>query len=115
MAANVSLGLMLGLVPALLAFVGLPLDVRHVTLATGQLAAALGALGWGLLAEADFWWCVAGIAVTGVLNVGVSFWLAFKVALRSRGVRVADRSRITRAIRQRLLAQPMSFLRPPPK
>ena len=113
-AANVSLGLMLGLVPALLSFVGLPLDVRHVTLATGQLAAALGALGWGLLAEADFWWCVAGIAVTGVLNVGVSFWLAFKVALRSRGVRVSDRSRITRAIRQRLLQQPLSFLRPPP-
>jgi len=114
MAANVSLGLMLGLVPALLSFVGLPLDVRHVTLATGQLAAALGALGWGLLAEPGFWWCVAGIAVTGVLNVGVSFWLAFKVALRSRGVRVADRSRITRAIGQRLLAQPLSFLRPPP-
>jgi site-specific recombinase len=43
MAANVSLGMMLGLVPALLGFVGLPLDVRHVTLASGQLAAALGA------------------------------------------------------------------------
>ena len=113
-AANVSLGLMLGLVPALLSFVGLPLDVRHVTLATGQLAAALGALGWGLLAQPEFWWCVAGIAVTGVLNVGVSFWLAFKVALRSRGLRVSDRSRITRAIRQRLLQQPLSFLRPPP-
>ena len=114
MAANVSLGMMLGLVPTLLNFVGLPLDVRHVTLATGQLAAALGALGWGLLAEPGFWWCVAGIAVTGVLNVGVSFWLAFKVALRSRGVRVSDRSRITRAIGQRLLKEPLSFLRPPP-
>jgi hypothetical protein len=51
MAANVSLGMMLGLVPALLGFVGLPLEVRHVTLSTGQLAAALGALGWGVLAS----------------------------------------------------------------
>jgi site-specific recombinase len=61
MAANVSLGMMLGLVPALLGFVGLPLDVRHVTLSTGQLAAALGALGLGALAMPAFWWCAAGI------------------------------------------------------
>ena len=112
-AANVSLGMMLGLVPALAAFMGLPLEVRHVTLSTGQLGAALGALGWGLLAQPPFWWCVAGIAAIGVLNVTVSFFLAFKVALRSRGVRVQDRSRIYRAIRARLLQRPMSFLRPP--
>jgi site-specific recombinase len=112
-AANVSLGMMLGLVPALAAFFALPIEVRHVTLATGQLAAALGALGWGLLAEPAFWWCMGGIAATGVLNVTVSFFLAFKVALRSRGVRVADRSRIYAAIRRRLLKRPMTFLRPP--
>src|SRR5512145_3123098 len=45
LAANISLGMMLGLVPALLAFVAVPLDVRHVTLASGQLGAAVGALG----------------------------------------------------------------------
>eukprot|EP01031_Cornospumella_fuschlensis_P016679 gene16679-20393_t len=47
--ANISLGLMLGLVPALLGFVGLGLEVRHVTLSTGQLAAAVGALGVGVM------------------------------------------------------------------
>jgi site-specific recombinase len=111
--ANVSLGLMLGLVPAVASFFALPLEVRHVTLSTGQLAAALGALGWDLLRESAFWWCVAGIAVTGVLNLTVSFVLAFKVALRSRGIRLADRSRIYRAIRARLWRRPMSFLFPP--
>ena len=112
-AANVSLGLMLGLVPALAGFVGLGLEVRHVTLSTGQLAAALGALGLPLLAEPAFWWCVAGIAATGVLNVGVSFWLAFRVALRARGVRGVDRQRIRRALRARLRRAPGSFLWPP--
>ena len=112
-AGNVSLGMLLGLVPALASFFGLPLDVRHVTLASGQLGAALGALGWPLLAEPVFWWCMAGIACTGVLNLGVSFWLAFKVALRSRGVRVQDRALIGKAIRRRLLREPMSFLWPP--
>ena len=43
LAANISLGLMLGLVPTVAAFFALPLDVRHVTLGTGQLAAAAGA------------------------------------------------------------------------
>ena len=111
--ANVSLGLMLGVVPAFAAFFGLPLEVRHVTLATGQLAAAVGALGWGTLATAAFWWCVAGIVVIGTLNLGVSFLLAFRVALRSRGIRLADRSRIYRAIRRRLRTRPLDFIRPP--
>ena len=53
---------MLGLVPPIAAFFALPLDVRHVTLASGQLAAAVGALGLGTLLSAAFWWCVAGIA-----------------------------------------------------
>ncbi len=112
LAANVSLGLLLGLVPALLAFVGIPLDVRHITLGTGQLAAAAGTLGWPILAEPVFWWCVAGLVATGLLNLGVSFWLALKVAMRSRGITLADRRRLYAAIRVRLGQSPRSFLLP---
>ncbi|MBL8344082.1 MAG: recombinase [Rubrivivax sp.] len=112
-AASVSLGMMLGLVPALLGFVGLPLDVRHVTLASGQLAAAAATLGLGVLALPLLWWGVAGIVVIGVLNVGVSFWLAFRVALRSRGVRLPERARINAAVRRRLRTRPGEFLWPP--
>ena len=112
-AANISLGMLLGVVPVVAAFFGLPIEVRHVTLSTGQLAAALAADGVGLLREPAFWWCVAGIGVTGVLNLSVSFFLAFKVALRSRGIRPADRSRIRRAIRARLWSRPLSFVLPP--
>ena len=93
--------------------VALPVEVRHVTLSTGQLAAAVGALGFGVMLTAPFWWCAAGIAVTGVLNLTVSFLLAFRVALRSRGIRLADRSRIYRAIRRRVWTRPLSFLLPP--
>ena len=104
---------MLGLVPVIAAFVGLPLDVRHVTLSTGQVAGALGTLGWGLFNEPSFWWCVAALPLTGLFNVGVSFLLALRVAARSRGVRVTDRARLWRAIGRRLLRQPGSFLVPP--
>ncbi|MFG6431580.1 site-specific recombinase [Roseateles sp. LYH14W] len=113
LAANISLGLMLGLAPALLGFIGLDLEVRHVTLSTGQLAAAVGALGYGVMATWAFWSCVICIAGIGVLNLGVSFFCAFKVAMRSRGVKLADRRRVYAAIRARLRHQPLSFLIPP--
>ncbi|KQV99799.1 site-specific recombinase [Rhizobacter sp. Root1221] len=111
--SNISLGLMLGIVPVVAAFFGLPIDVRHVTLSTGQLAAAAGAMGADIVKLPAFWWCVAAIPVTGLLNLSVSFLLAFKVALRSRGIRLRDRSRIYRAIRQRLWRKPLSFIVPP--
>ena len=111
-AANISLGMMLGVVPVVALFFGLPIEVRHVTLSTGQLAAAVGTEGIALLQQSAFWWCVAGIAATALLNLSVSFLMAFRVALRSRGIRLADRSRIYRAIRSRLWTKPLSFIWP---
>jgi site-specific recombinase len=113
LAANVSLGLMLGLVPALAAIFGLPLEVRHVTLGAGQLGAAVGAIGWPIFSQPAFWWCVAGIGLTGVLNVVVSFGLAMRVAMRSRGIRLRERGRIRAALGRRLRTQPLSFMWPP--
>jgi len=113
LAANVSLGMMLGLVPALLAFFGLPIEVRHITLSTGQLAAAVGNLGFGVMASSPFWLCVIGVLGTGALNLGVSFYLAFKVALRSRGIKLDDQRRVLGAIWQRLRSAPRSFFLPP--
>lgn len=113
LAANVSLGMLLGLVPVIAGFVAAPLDVRHVTLSTGQLMAALGTLGPNALHDPNFWWCVAAIPVTGMLNVGVSFLLALRVAIRSRNVRVHDQARLLAAVWRRLLRQPLSFLLPP--
>ena len=51
--------------------------------------------------------------MTGTFNLGVSFFLAFRVALRSRGIRLADESRIRGAFRRRLWRDPLSFLLPP--
>lgn len=113
LAANVSLGLMLGLVPVIAGFFALPLDVRHVTLSMGQVAAAAGTLGQEVLHLPAFWWCMAAVLLTGLLNVGVSFFFALRVALRSRGIRVKDRARLRRAVLRRLWRHPLSFLLPP--
>jgi site-specific recombinase len=111
-AANISLGFMLGLIPPVLGFFGLGLEVRHVTLSMGQLAAAIASLGLQSLATAGVWWCLAAIPLIGVLNLLVSFWLAFHLALRARNLGGADRARIYAAILTRLRRQPRSFILP---
>jgi site-specific recombinase len=110
--ANVSLGFMLGLVPVFFAFFGLPVEVRHVTLSSGQLAASVVALGWGVALTAPFWLAVAGIAVIGVLNVGVSFALALNVAIGARESPGLGRRTIYRAILGRIASDPKSFVFP---
>jgi site-specific recombinase len=113
LAANISLGFMLGLVPAFAAFFGLGLDVRHVTLSAGQLSAAAVTLGPGVLTLPVFWWCVVSILLVGVLNVAVSFLLAFRLALRAHNVTGVDRARLYEAIRARVRRAPLSFFWPP--
>ncbi|MFT3813468.1 MAG: site-specific recombinase [Acidovorax sp.] len=110
--ANVSLGFMLGLVPAFAGFFGLGLDVRHVTLSTGQVGVAIASLGWGVLHQPALWWAAASLPLIGALNVSVSFYLAFRLALRAHSVSGVDRSRIYAAIRARLFKKPLSFFFP---
>lgn len=111
--ANVSLGLMLGMIPTLLAFVGVPIEVRHVTLSTGSVAAAIGVLGIDTLKTGAFWWAAAGIASMGVLNLAVSFALAFSMALRSHGLTPRMRRLLRRDVLRRLAADPWKALAPP--
>lgn len=113
LAANISLGFMLGLVPAFMTFFGIGLDVRHVTLSAGQVAAAAMALGWGVFKESGFWWAVAGVLAIGPINLGVSFYLAFRLALQAQSVSEVNRLLIRAAIKRRIRAAPMSFLWPP--
>jgi site-specific recombinase len=111
-ASNISLGFMLGMVPPILLFLGLALDVRHVTLSSGQLGAAAASLGWEVAHESTWWWAVASIPLIGVLNVSVSFYLAFRVALRAHSVSRECRKDIYRAVRHRMGHAPLSFFVP---
>ncbi|QJR16927.1 site-specific recombinase [Usitatibacter palustris] len=112
-ASNVSLGFMLGSIPVILLFYGVPLEVRHVTLSTGQLASAVSALGVESMLRPGFWLAVAGIAGIGTLNLGVSFALALNVAIRARGISGVTRWRVYRAIIRRMISRPATFLFPP--
>ncbi len=109
---NVSLAILLGMSPVLAQFFGLPLDVRHVTLATGGLTAAAASLGWDVLATTEFWSAIAGILLIGLLNVGVAFACALALALRARDVPARVRRLVFRAVLRRFSVSPWSFLLP---
>jgi site-specific recombinase len=111
-AANISLGFMLGLLPPFAGFFGLDLDVRHVTLSSGQMGAASAAFGLEVLHLAAFWWAAVTLPLLGALNVAVSFYLAFSLAMRAQNVSGVERSRIYTAIRARLRTAPLSFFVP---
>ncbi|ABM38958.1 site-specific recombinase [Polaromonas naphthalenivorans] len=111
-ASNISLGFMLGLIPAFTGFFGLELELRHVTLSTGQLAAAGASLGLEALRQAAFWWSVASIPLIGALNLGVSFYFAFRLALQAHNVSKLDRARIRAAILARWRSHPLHFFIP---
>jgi len=112
LAANISLGLLLGLVPAILGFFAIPLDVRHVTLSAGQLGAACASLGIEVLQNPALWWAVGAIPLIGLMNVSVSYFFAFRVALRAHDVSAIGRSLIYHSIARRLRSAPLSFVLP---
>lgn len=97
--------------PAFGKFLGLPLDVRHVTLSAGFLAAAASSLGGRALGEGAFLWA-AGVCSMAVLNVGVSFSLALATAVRARSLRAPTRSAIRAEFWRRLRRRPADFVVP---
>lgn len=111
-AGNAGLGILLGLAPEFMKFLGIPLDVRHITLSSGTLAAALPVLGWQVLQSWDFLGAVLGLVLIASLNVGVSFALAFSLAIRARGITTLQRDEIYKIFWQQFFARPRDFFFP---
>ena len=99
----------------MMGFFGLHLEVRHVTLASGSLAAAAMHFEVQSFMMPEFWYATLGIVIIGTLNVGVSFALAFLVAIRARDVQAPQRQLIYSALWKRLKANPKLLFYPPPK
>ncbi len=109
---SIVLGFLLGFTPEIARFFGLPLDVRHVTLSTGMLALAAARYGTAAFGHHWFYLAVAGIGITFVLNLGVSFTIASIVALRAYNVRQSERLSILRYVLGQAVSSPLRFLYP---
>jgi site-specific recombinase len=108
--ASIVLGYLLGFIPLLGHFFGIPLDVRHVTLSTGTLALAAASLGKNWLYRGWFIHTLFGIAVIFVLNLGVSFGIASWVAMRAYEVPYADHVQLLKYVVKSFFRSPRRFL-----
>lgn len=112
LAGNFIFGVMLGATGTIGTFFGLPVDIRHVSFAAANLAYALQqmdfATGWRVIAVS-----AAGVMLIGIVNLIVSFYLALKVALRSRGITPHDTDGLTKRVLLRLVQSPREFILPP--
>ncbi len=109
---NFSLGFLLAGTAGLGSLLGLPIDVRHVTLAAANWGYALEALDF----KVDFWLALSaaiGIGLIGLTNLLVSFYLAIWVGLKARGVAFRQRAVFIGAVMRRFREQPGQFLLPP--
>ena len=109
---NITLGLMLGLVPAIFTAFAFPFEVRHVTLSAGSIGISLGVLGKGALKLPELWWAVAGVGSMAILNVAVSFALAFYMAVKSRDLRRNAVRSLRGAIWRRVFQHPLELMWP---
>jgi len=103
---------MLGFVGFFGSILGLPLDIRHVTFSSANVAYGLAGLDFSVAAGTVLV-TVIGVALVGLVNLGVSFSLALYTAMKARGLRVLGGRDFVDALRSQWRAQPFSFLLPP--
>jgi len=110
-AGYVCLGLLLGLLPFLGIFAGVPLEVRHITLASASLAYSVrslissGAMPWSAIG-----WAGLGLLATGLLNFSVAFSLGLWLALRARYVGAGGHRELITVLWGELRRDPARFL-----
>jgi site-specific recombinase len=109
------LGFLLGFMPVVFTFMGLHLEVRHVTLSAAGIGLCLAqAMGSGLWPGRDLGWALLGIAAIGVCNFWVSFDLALRTARRARGLDPAGMAGLHQHLGRAFRRRPWRFLGPPP-
>jgi site-specific recombinase len=112
LAGNFLFGCMLGFTPIVGQLVGLPLDIRHVAFASANLGYGLVGVQFAVPA-ATILVSAAGVLLVGLVNLVVSFALALKVALRSRGITREQTEGLSARVLKRFLQQPRDFFWPP--
>lgn len=111
LAGNFYFGIMLGSLGTLGFLLGLPIDIRHITFSAANMIYAFVGLDFNL----DWHWmlyALGGVAVIGLTNLYVSFFLALWVALRSRKRRLAELKPLASKLLLRILQRPLDCLIP---
>jgi site-specific recombinase len=109
--SNFWFGVFMGSTASIGTFLGLNLDIRHITFASGNLALALYGANYNISTEMIIWAC-AGIVLIGLVNFLVSFSLSMSLAFRSRNIPLTEFWAVGRGIWKYFKRKPMSFFFP---
>jgi len=110
--SNIWFGVFMGTTASVGMFLGLNLDIRHITFASGNLA--LGLFGNNMSLTTDMWiWGILGIGLIGFFNFAVSFSLSLTLAFRSRNLSFGELIKMAKAVWIYYKISPRSFFFPP--
>ncbi len=110
--SNIWFGVFMGTTASVGMFLGLNLDIRHITFASGNLA--LGLFGNNMSLTTDMWiWGILGIGLIGFFNFAVSFSLSLTLAFRSRNLSFGELIKMAKAVWIYFKISPRSFFFPP--
>ena len=112
LAGSISLGFFLGFAGPVGKIMGLPFDIRHITISAGNTAIGF----YGLDHKVPLTYMaviVFGVFLIGFLNFLFSFSLAFFVAVRSRGIRLKDYPEFLGILWKYIRRYPTDFFFPP--
>lgn len=105
------MGIFLGATSTIGHFIGVPLDIRHVTFSAANFGIALadfsGTIPLSLILEV-----AVGILGIGLMNVVVSFGLSIAVALYSHGANPSDYLRLIRVLAIDFIKMPHQYILP---
>jgi site-specific recombinase len=91
---------------------GLPFDIRHITISAGNTAIGYYGLDHNV-PVALMVTIVLGVLAIGFLNFLISFSLAFYVAVRSRGIKLRDYPEFLGILFRYFRHHPADFFMPP--
>ena len=109
--SNIWFGVFMGSAWAIGHFFGLPIDIRHITFASGNLAYGLYGMNFIISLE-NILWCILGIGIIGLGNFIVSFGLSLWIALRSREVPASELKYLGRCVWRAFKTHPRAFFFP---
>ena len=109
---SIALGFFMGFSGVIGKIFGIPFDIRHITIASGNVSIGLYGVG---INEVPAYFMLAvffGVLGIGFLNFLVSFALAFTVAVKSRGIHLSQYPRLLSTIGKYLFRHPRDFFLP---
>lgn len=112
-AGNISLGFFLGMAASFGKIFGIPFDIRHITISSGNMAIGVYGLGFENIPTSYLLTVFFGVMGIGFFNFLVSFSLAFIVAVKSRGIELRRYPEVIGIIVRYFFKRPITFVFPP--